>query len=182
MAVARANPTARLFMTVPGVGVITALSVASSFDDASRFSRSSSAGAYLGLTPPPTIRVWRDKPQWAHLQAGERDDQEAPLRSGHDASDAQPTVLDAQSLGPEAGEDVRVQEGEDRRGPEDGRDPARHVEDQHPIPLEPGGGGITARLTLTGCVAAGTLGADQSVPENAVPSATTRTTSVDPTI
>ncbi|MFC3320592.1 transposase [Mesorhizobium cantuariense] len=51
MAVARANPTARLFMTVPGVGVITALSVASSFDDASRFSRSSSAGAYLGLTP-----------------------------------------------------------------------------------------------------------------------------------
>jgi transposase len=51
MAVARANPTARLFMTVPGVGVITALSVASSFDNASRFSRSSSAGAYLGLTP-----------------------------------------------------------------------------------------------------------------------------------
>jgi transposase len=51
MAVARANPTARLFMTVPGVGVITALSVASSFDDASRFKRSSSAGAYLGLTP-----------------------------------------------------------------------------------------------------------------------------------
>lgn len=51
MAVARANPTARLFMTVPGVGVIIALSVASSFDDASRFSRSSSAGAYLGLTP-----------------------------------------------------------------------------------------------------------------------------------
>ena len=33
MAVAKTNPTARLFMTVPGVGVITALSVASSFDD-----------------------------------------------------------------------------------------------------------------------------------------------------
>ena len=51
MAVAKADPTARLFMTMPGVGVITALSIASSFDDASRFSRSSSAGAYLGLTP-----------------------------------------------------------------------------------------------------------------------------------
>jgi transposase len=50
-AVAKATPTARLFMTVPGVGVITALSVASAFDDASRFKRSSSAGAYLGLTP-----------------------------------------------------------------------------------------------------------------------------------
>ena len=42
---------ARLFMTAPGVGPITALSVGSAFDDASRFRRSSSAGAYLGLTP-----------------------------------------------------------------------------------------------------------------------------------
>lgn len=50
-AIARATPVVRLFMTAPGVGVITALSVASAFDDASRFKRSSSAGAYLGLTP-----------------------------------------------------------------------------------------------------------------------------------
>ena len=51
MVVARANPTARLFMTVPDVGVITALFIASSFNNASRFKRSSSTGAYLGLTP-----------------------------------------------------------------------------------------------------------------------------------
>lgn len=51
MAIAKTTPIARLFMTAPGVGVITALSVASAFDDASRFQRSSSAGAYLGLTP-----------------------------------------------------------------------------------------------------------------------------------
>ncbi|PJN92844.1 IS110 family transposase, partial [Amaricoccus sp. HAR-UPW-R2A-40] len=51
MAVARANPTARLFMTVPGGWLITALSVASSFDASSRFKRSSSAGAIVGLTP-----------------------------------------------------------------------------------------------------------------------------------
>ena len=38
-------------MTAPGIGAITALSVASAFDDATRFRRSSSAGAYLGLTP-----------------------------------------------------------------------------------------------------------------------------------
>lgn len=50
-AVARATPVVRLVMTAPGVGVITALSVASVFDDASRFRRSSSTGAYLGLTP-----------------------------------------------------------------------------------------------------------------------------------
>jgi transposase len=42
---------ARLFMTAPGVGAVTALSVAAAYDDASRLHRSSSAGAYLGLTP-----------------------------------------------------------------------------------------------------------------------------------
>jgi transposase len=51
LAIARAHPVARLFMTAPGVGCITALSVASAFDQAQRFRRSSSAGAYLGLTP-----------------------------------------------------------------------------------------------------------------------------------
>jgi transposase len=51
LAIARAHPLARLFMTAPGVGCITALSVASAFDQAQRFRRSSSAGAYLGLTP-----------------------------------------------------------------------------------------------------------------------------------
>jgi transposase len=50
LAIARTN-AARLFMSAPGVGAITALSVASAFDDAARFKRSSSAGAYLGLTP-----------------------------------------------------------------------------------------------------------------------------------
>ena len=38
-------------MTAPGVGPITAMAVVATFDDASRFRRSSSAGAYLGLTP-----------------------------------------------------------------------------------------------------------------------------------
>lgn len=50
VAAAKADPTVRLFMTAPGVGPITALSVASAFDDVARFKRSSSAGAYLGLT------------------------------------------------------------------------------------------------------------------------------------
>ncbi len=49
--VAGATPVVRQLMTAPGVGVITTLSVASVFDDASRLNRSSSAGAYLGLTP-----------------------------------------------------------------------------------------------------------------------------------
>ena len=38
-------------MAVPGVGVVTALGFVATIDDPSRFRRSSSAGAYLGLTP-----------------------------------------------------------------------------------------------------------------------------------
>ena len=38
-------------MSAPGVGVITALGFAATIDDPTRFKRSSSAGAYLGLTP-----------------------------------------------------------------------------------------------------------------------------------
>ena len=48
---AKADPAARLFMTAPGVGALTALSVASAFDDPGRFQSSRSVGAYLGLTP-----------------------------------------------------------------------------------------------------------------------------------
>jgi transposase len=50
-AAARKSRIVRLFMTAPGIGPITALAVATAFDDASRFPRSSCAGAYLGLTP-----------------------------------------------------------------------------------------------------------------------------------
>lgn len=51
LAAAKADPTARLFMTAPGIGALTALSVASAFDDPQKFRNSRSVGAYLGLTP-----------------------------------------------------------------------------------------------------------------------------------
>lgn len=50
-AVARQHGTVRLLMAAPGIGPITAMAVVAAFDDASRFRRSSSAGAYLGLAP-----------------------------------------------------------------------------------------------------------------------------------
>ena len=104
---------------------------------------------------------------------------------GHDPSDTKPALLAAEGLGPQAGENIRVQEGSERRGLEDGCDPARHVEDQQPIPLKPGGGDMNIAMPLAdfnGCVPAGTCGADQAALEKVVPSATARTTSVDPTI
>ncbi len=50
-AIAKGHATVRLLMTAPGVGPITAMAVVAAFDDIGRFKRSSSAGAYLGLTP-----------------------------------------------------------------------------------------------------------------------------------
>lgn len=49
--ISRGNATVRHLMTVPGVGVVTALGFVATIDDPARFRRSSSAGAYLGLTP-----------------------------------------------------------------------------------------------------------------------------------
>lgn len=45
------TPLTQNFMTVPGVGPITALAFMAAIDDPRRFKRSRSVGAYLGLTP-----------------------------------------------------------------------------------------------------------------------------------
>jgi transposase len=47
---ARSAPQVRRFMTVPGVGPITALCYLATIDDPTRFKKSRSVGAYVGLT------------------------------------------------------------------------------------------------------------------------------------
>ena len=47
----RDNEACRLLMTVPGVGPITAMAYCAVIEDPGRFAKSSSVGAYLGLTP-----------------------------------------------------------------------------------------------------------------------------------
>ena len=51
IALAKADPTCRLLMTCPGVGVIVATSFAAAIEAPEHFRRSRSVGAYLGLTP-----------------------------------------------------------------------------------------------------------------------------------
>jgi len=51
MAVARADPRARLLMTMPGVGALVALTFSSAVDDPRRFRSSRQVGAHFGLTP-----------------------------------------------------------------------------------------------------------------------------------
>jgi transposase len=50
-ALARASPTCRLLMSVPGIGVVSVLSYVSTVEDPARFARSRSVGAHMGLTP-----------------------------------------------------------------------------------------------------------------------------------
>lgn len=49
--IVRTDATLRRFMSVPGVGPITALAFLSTIDDPSRFRRARDVGPYLGLTP-----------------------------------------------------------------------------------------------------------------------------------
>ena len=51
IALAKGDATCRLLMTCPGVGVIVATSYAAAIEAPEHFRRSSSVGAYLGLTP-----------------------------------------------------------------------------------------------------------------------------------
>src|SRR5579863_5797733 len=48
---ARSDETTRRLMSVPGVGVVTAVTFRHTIDDPSRFRSASTVGAYLGLTP-----------------------------------------------------------------------------------------------------------------------------------
>jgi transposase len=50
-ALAKSNPACRLLMSVPGIGVLSVLAYVSTIEDPTRFSRSRSVGAHLGLTP-----------------------------------------------------------------------------------------------------------------------------------
>ena len=51
LALARHDVQIRWFMTAPGIGPITALAYRAAIDDPTRFKRSRSVGAYVGLTP-----------------------------------------------------------------------------------------------------------------------------------
>jgi transposase len=50
-ALAKASPTCRLLMSVPGIGALSVLAYVSTVEDPARFTRSRSVGAHLGLTP-----------------------------------------------------------------------------------------------------------------------------------
>ncbi len=61
-AVAKADPTARRLMSVPGIGPITASAMAASVQDASDFSGPREFAAFLGLTPRQNSSGGKERP------------------------------------------------------------------------------------------------------------------------
>ena len=49
--ISRADPICHRLMSVPGVGALVSLTYRSAVDDPTRFGKSSTVGAYFGLTP-----------------------------------------------------------------------------------------------------------------------------------
>ena len=137
LAAARADATVRLFMSVPGVGPITALSVASAFDQASRFKRYSSAGAYLGLTPK-------------RYESGEMSRNGRISKHGNKMTrkhlyEAATTMLtrttrfcSLKAWGLRLAKKVGFKKARVAVSPKAGRCSSRHVENKHAVPLELG--------------------------------------------
>jgi transposase len=69
---ARHDVQVRRFMTVPGVGPITALCFKATVDDPTRFKRSRSVGAYVGLTTRALRRLYRETGEHEYVFVSER--------------------------------------------------------------------------------------------------------------
>ena len=148
---AKSDETTRRLMTVPGVGVITALTFRHTIDDPSRFRSASSVGAYLGLTP-------------RRNQSGETDmngrisrwgDRLAPnllVRGCDRLALSYEEMVIPQGLGNETRQADRHEKGEGRHRPEDRRDPPLHLGRRHFVRVGPAKGSLIRILTVPGPV------------------------------
>jgi transposase len=66
-ALARQDKDIKRLMTVPGIGLITAVTFKSEIDDLTRFRKSRDVGAYFGMTPR-LIFVRRNKKARAYIK------------------------------------------------------------------------------------------------------------------
>ena len=139
MRLARSDAQVRRFMTAPGVGVITALCFRVTIDDPARFKKSSSVGAYVGLT---TRRYASGEIDWTGriLEMRRCDAVKLSLRSSQCPAHPRRKVVGAQSLGHSAGEAKRATQSQGCRCPKTCRHPASHVDRWHRVPLVIQGG------------------------------------------
>ena len=123
---ARHDAHVRSFMTVPGIGPITALCFKATIDDPTRFKRSRSVGAYVGLTT-------------------RRHATQLSFRSGRRVTDPRAEMVGAKGLGDEARQAQWPPKGHSRRRAQAGGHSAPHVDRPNRVQLVEEGG---CRVTL----------------------------------
>ena len=131
-ALAKTDQTTRRLMTVPGIGVVTALTFRHTIDDPSRFRSAASVGAYLGLTPQA---IRRARSHGAHLQMGRQTPAIVPVRGSDSAHPPHQAVVAAAGLGPASRQAHRPEEGEGGDRQKDGDDPSLHLERRNRVRL-----------------------------------------------
>ena len=120
---AKTIPVCRRFMTVPGVGVVVALSVWAAIDDPGRFAKSPSLWG-LSWPHPAPLCLRRGRSPGPHHQARRPCRPYPSVRGRQRAADAHRPLLGTQGMGPQDREAQRLQEGQGGRRPQAGRHPA----------------------------------------------------------
>jgi transposase len=124
---ARSDETTRRLMSVPGIGVVTALAFRHTIDDPTRFRSAQTVGAYLGLTPRRTqsgeldfngrISKWGDRMLRTYL-----------FEAATCSAASNPALVGPEGLGHTLNEACRREEGQGRSRPQDRSHPALHLD------------------------------------------------------
>src|SRR6202162_5912138 len=134
LTLARRDMQVRSFMTVPGVGPITALCFKATIDDPTRFKRSRSVGAYIGLT---TRRHASGEIDWSrpNLKVRRCHAAHVSVRSGRRAADPRAEMVGAEGLGSQAHQAKRSPQGQGRCRAEARGHSAPHVDRRNRVQL-----------------------------------------------
>src|SRR5213596_2113310 len=142
---ARCDAQVRRFMTVPGVGPITALCFKATIDDPTRFKRSRSVGAYVGLT---TRRHASGEVDWTGRisKCGDAMLRSYLFEAGRRAADPRTEMVGAEGLGDEARQAKWAPQGHSRRRAQARGHSAPHVDRRNRVQLvEEGGRRVTSK-------------------------------------
>lgn len=125
------------FMSVPGVGYVTALSFKAAVDDPTRFKSSRTVGAHFGLTPRRFQSGEKDNP--GRIPCRRRRRASDALCSRQRDADAVDCLEQPEGMGRAADEDQGTAASHCRCRPQDCRRASSDVDRRHRVPVRIGG-------------------------------------------
>ena len=130
----RTDPICRRLMTMPGIGPVTALAYRATIDDPTRFRRSRSVGAYLGLTPDDTVR--RSRSGGPHHEGRRRRDANGFVRGGQRHPAPHDPLVEHEGLGNEGCPSPRCSARQGSACSKNGGHPSPNVDRRTGLPLD----------------------------------------------